>query len=95
MTDFGDKMMDFLFDNDAGDQPTAEIFQLALDTFKENERDVRDYFMIWVWTEWCAAHLPPPPEPTQEELDRMTARALEALEQFWQNEAKVQDVQKG
>ncbi len=77
MDDFGDRMMEFLFDRDAADQPTAGDFLAALKAFPDEGREVRHYFMIWVWDGWCQAHLPPPPEPSQEELDEFAERSLQ------------------
>jgi hypothetical protein len=76
MDDFGDRMMEFLFEAEAPDQANGEMLTQALAAFPGEEDRVYGYWRAWAWEDWCDANLPPAPEPTEEELERFAQEGL-------------------
>jgi hypothetical protein len=77
MTDFGDRMMDFLFEQEVTEETpiTADLYRAALAAFPDEHDDVYGYFQTWLWMDWCDANLPQV-EPEPEEVDRFVEAGL-------------------
>jgi hypothetical protein len=64
-------------------QLDAEFFQKCYDKWgkdKEIWPEILNYFMAWVWLDWCQKNLPKPPPPTEEELERFRKHALAIMD---------------
>lgn len=89
MTDFGDRMMDFIFENDVQeDGLTGPQYLKALAEFPGEEERVHRFFREWVWSAWCEKNLP---EPEETEFSRAeTERVIEASWRHFQSLIKAQ-----
>lgn len=75
--DYDDMIMDETFEHEA---PTAALLLDLQARYPQWAGQIADHFMIWLWQDWCDANLPPPPEPTPEEVERFVEQAMQS---FW------------
>lgn len=73
---FEDVMLDETFEHD---QPTAALLLDLQARYPQWAGRIADFFMIWLWQDWCDTNLPPPPEPTEAEVARFVERSMQSF----------------